>query len=133
MSATVFIPTGLVGQPSYLTWPQIKEMHSSGVINFGAHTIHHYNLPSVSAETAFSELQDSKKVLQDQLGVPVNFMAYPNGATSNSVMGLVQKAGYIGAAGTWRGNIQSEGTIYNMPRIRVSGAIGIENFANLVQ
>lgn len=61
LSATVFIPTGLVGQPSYLTWPQIREMHSSGVINFGAHTVHHYNLPSVSEDTALAELQDSKK------------------------------------------------------------------------
>lgn len=133
LSATVFIPTGLMGTSYYLTWPQIKEMHSSGLIQFGAHSVHHYNLPSLSQEAALNELTESKKVLQDQLGVPINFMAYPNGAVSDSVVGLVQKAGYIGAAGTWQGNIQSEGTIYNMPRIRVSGTIDISNFANLMQ
>lgn len=133
LSATVFIPTGLVGQPSYLTWSQIKEMHSSGSVNFGAHTIHHYSLPSVSSETALNELTESRRVLQDELSVPINFMAYPNGATNNSVASLVQKAGYIGAVGTWSSLIQSEGTIYNMPRIRVSGTISIENFANLLQ
>lgn len=133
LSATVFVPTGLVGSSYYVTWPQIQEMHSSGLIHFGAHSVHHYNLPSLSPETALNELTESKKTLQDQLGVPINFMAYPNGATSNSVIGLVQKTGYIGAVGTWPGSIQSEGTIYNMPRIRVSGAIPIMGFANLLQ
>lgn len=133
LSATVFIPTGLVGSSYYLTWSQIQEMNSSGLIHFGAHTIHHYNLPSISPETALVELQESKKVLQDQLGVPINFMAYPNGATNNFVVGLVQKAGYAGAVGTWPGTLQSEGTIYNMPRIRISGAIDIANFAKILQ
>lgn len=133
LTATVFIPTGLVSQPSYLTWSQIKEMHSSGLIHFGTHTVHHYNLPSISSESALNELRESKKTLQDELGVPINFMAYPNGATSNSVIGLVQKARYVGSAGTWSGSIQSEDTIYNMPRIRVSGAISITSFANLLQ
>jgi peptidoglycan/xylan/chitin deacetylase (PgdA/CDA1 family) len=133
MSATVFVITGLVGQPAYLTWPQIQEMQGSGLIHFGAHTVHHYNLPSVSPDTAFNEIQESKKVLQDHLGVPINFMAYPNGATNSQIVSLVQKAGYVGAAGTWPNTIQSESYAYNIPRIRISGSISIENFASLLK
>lgn len=133
LSATVFVPTGLVGQPSYLTWDMIREMHSSGLINFGTHSVHHYHLASLSSEAAFAELADSKKVLQDALGIPINYMAYPYGETNSAVVSLVQKAGYIGAIGTWSGKVQSEGTIYSSPRLRISGSIELTSFASLLQ
>jgi peptidoglycan/xylan/chitin deacetylase (PgdA/CDA1 family) len=133
LSATVFIPTGLVGQPAYLTWSMIEEMHSSGLINFGAHSVHHYHLASLSPDTVLTELVDSKKDLQNHLGSNVNYMAYPYGETSSNLIGLVQKAGYIGAIGTWSNRIQSEVTIYNSPRLRISGTIDLASFSSLLQ
>ncbi|MDD2823195.1 MAG: polysaccharide deacetylase family protein [Candidatus Daviesbacteria bacterium] len=133
LSATVFVPTGLIGNPAYLTWPMIQEMHSSGLVSFEAHSVHHYHLASLAPDVVLQELQQSKKDLQDHLGINVNFMAYPYGETSPSVVSLVQKAGYIGAIGTWSNKIQSEGTIYNSPRLRISGSINIASFASLLQ
>lgn len=131
-SATVFIPTGLVGQPAYLSWSQIKEMHSSGFIVFGAHTVNHPHLPSLPPERALKEMVESKSTLQDQLSVPINFLAYPYGSTNNSTIILTKEAGFTGAVGTWPDKIQSEGTIYNMPRLRISGGISLDNFAGLL-
>ncbi|OGE20015.1 hypothetical protein A3A14_00190 [Candidatus Daviesbacteria bacterium RIFCSPLOWO2_01_FULL_43_38] len=131
-SATIFIPTGLVGQPAYLSWSQIKDMHSSGLVVFGAHTVSHPHLPSLSRETALKEITESKNTLSDHLGVPVNFLAYPYGSTNESVITLTKEAGYTGSVGTWPDKIQSEGTIYNMPRLRVSGGISLDNFAGLL-
>lgn len=131
-SATVFIPTGLMGRGAYLTWSQIKEMSSSGFILFGSHSVHHYSLISLSKEIMINEITESKRVLQEQLGIPINFMAYPYGSTNSQVISEVIKAGFIGAVGTWPGREQSEGTIYNMPRIRISGAISLETFAGLL-
>ncbi|MFA5933204.1 MAG: polysaccharide deacetylase family protein [Microgenomates group bacterium] len=133
LSATVFIPTGLVGEPSYLTWAMIQEMYSSGSIHFGAHSVHHYHLASLSPEAALKELTESKKDLQDRLGININYMAYPYGETSSGLVSLVQKAGYVGAIGTWSNKIQSQGTIYNSPRLRISGLIDINSFASLLQ
>lgn len=132
-SAVLFIPTGLVGKPAYLTWDMIREMHASGLIYFGAHSVHHYQLTSLSSEQAFYEIEESKKVLQDNLGVPINFMAYPYGSTNDNVINLVKKAGYVGAIGTWRSEIESEGTIFNMPRLRVNGMAGLSTFVSLFQ
>lgn len=132
LSATVFIPTGLMDQGYYLSWSQIKEMSSSGLVIFGAHTVHHYNLPSLSSGVLISELKESKQILQVQLGVPINFMAYPNGATNGFVISAVQSQGYIGAVGTWPSKLQSEGSIYNLPRLKVSGSIDLKNFAGLL-
>ena len=131
-SATIFIPTGLIGGPAYLSWTQIRDMHSSGLIVFGAHTTSHSHLPSLSRESALKELTESKNTLSDQLGVPINFLAYPYGSTNNKTINLTKEAGFIGAVGTWPDKIQSEGTIYNMPRLRVSGGISLENFAGLL-
>lgn len=132
LHATVFIPTSLMNQGYYLTWAQIREMSNSGLITFGAHSVHHYNLPSVSAQTLEYELAESRKVLQDNLGMPINFMAYPNGATNDQVIGFVKKAGYLGAVGTWPNKIQSEGTIYNLPRLKVGGGANLQTFISLL-
>lgn len=131
-SATVFVPTGLIGQPAYLSWHQIKEMHSSGLILFGAHTVNHLHLPSLPPEIALKEMAESKTTLSDQLGVPINFSAYPYGSTDANTITLTKEAGYTGSVGTWPDKIQSEGTIYNMPRLRISGGISLDNFAGLL-
>lgn len=131
-SATVFIPTGLMDQGPYLRWSQIKDMQSSGLISYGAHTIHHYSLTSISNDQVWIEISESKKVLEEKLGIPINFMSYPTGTSNSSVANLTQKAGYIGAVGTWYGKIQSEGTIFNMPRVRINGNISLQMFKELI-
>ena len=132
LNATVFVITGFVGKPAYLTWGQIKEMQGSGLIHFGAHTVHHYQLTALSDDSLRYELTESKKVLEEETGVPVNFMAYPYGVSDTRVIAMTRQAGYIGSAGTWAGKIQSEGTIYNMPRLRIGGGVGMAFFEKLL-
>lgn len=129
-SATVFIPTALMDQGYYLTWAQIKEMSSSGLVSFESHSVNHSNLVSLSSENLTFQLIESKKVLEAQLGKPVNFIAYPFGFSDERVWQATQKAGYKGATGTWFGNIQSEGTLYNMARVKIPGGIDIQAFAS---
>lgn len=128
LRATVFIPTGLIDQASYLNWDQIKDMNNSSLISFQAHSVHHYHLPSLSNDSLKFELQESKRLLENKLGTRVNFIAYPFGSTDNRVIQFTKEAGFVGAAGTWANHIQSEGTIYDMPRLRVGGSTSLEVF-----
>lgn len=130
--ATVFIPTGLIEKTPYLTWPQIQLMSTQGLITFGAHTVNHYNLTAILSDESWTEISQSKEELQDRLGIPINFFSYPGGSLNNLVVSQVQKAGFIGAVGTWSSHFQSEGTIYNMPRIRINGLIDLKIFAELL-
>lgn len=132
LHAILFIPTGLMNQGYYLTWVQIKEMSASGLITFGSHSVHHLNLSTLQQSSLDFEITESKKVLQDQLGVPINFMAYPYGSTNERVIETTRKAGYFGATGTWGGKIQAEGTIYNMPRFKVGGGMTLSTFISLL-
>lgn len=127
--AVVFIPTGLIGTTYYMSWPQIKEIDATGLISFQAHSVHHKNLTSIPQSDLITELVQSKKDLENNLGKPVNFMAYPEGASNGFVWDQVQKAGYLGAVGTYYGTIVSEGNLLNMPRIKVSGSWSDEEFS----
>lgn len=62
-----------------LTWPQIREMVSSGCITIGAHTHRHLILSRCTPETLREELQISNQVLTAALGVRPSLFAYPNG------------------------------------------------------
>lgn len=127
--ATEFIPTGLINQGYYLTWDQIREMDGSGLISFQTHSVNHVNLAGLPYDKLVYQLTESKKVLQSQLGKTVNFMAYPYGTSNAATWEAVKQAGYLGAAGTWYGTTTSEGTVFDMPRVKIPGGITVENFA----
>lgn len=126
--AVSFIPTGLIGGGYYMSWDQIKQIQKSGLITFEGHTVHHVSLTSLSYEGALKELKVSKETLQNETGYPVNFVAYPNGASNYQVQDLARKAGFVGGVGTWFGKVNAPGT--NMPRIRITGLMTIEDFVS---
>ncbi len=128
LHATSFIPTGLMDQGYYLHWSQIKEMDSTGLISFQAHSVNHPNLVALSDDQLKYQLIESKKKLEAELGKPVNFMAYPFGISDTRVWQTAQSAGYLGSVGTWFGEIESEGNLMDMPRVKISGAINITDF-----
>lgn len=129
--AVSFIPTGLIGQPAYMTWDQIKEIHSSSLVSFEAHTVNHPNLALLSFKNILKELKDSKSKLEEMTGKPVNFLAYPYGQSNNQIWKAANEAGFIGAVGTWDGRTKSVG--YNLPRIRINKSVTLEKFTQKLQ
>lgn len=127
--ATSFIPTGLMDQGYYLHWDQIKEMSNSGLISFEAHSVTHPNLVSLSSVSLQNELSESKKVLESKLGKTINFIAYPYGISNEYTWNAAKSAGYLGAVGTWYGTQESEGIIYDLPRIKIAGTWTKDLFA----
>jgi peptidoglycan/xylan/chitin deacetylase (PgdA/CDA1 family) len=90
MSATVFVTvgetltSGSTRLPSQsgrdmLSWNEIREMHASGSIRFGAHTLTHPDLTTMPAERVEAEVRDSKSIIEDALSAPVVSFAYPFG------------------------------------------------------
>lgn len=128
--AVSFIPTGLVGQSYYLNWSQIKEMDHSGLISFQAHSVTHANLTSLKPDQLKHELSESKKTLEEKLGKPVNFLAYPYGASNSLVWQITKEVGFLGAVGTWPGEVESEGIIFDLPRIKIAGEWDLTSFVN---
>lgn len=126
--AVEFIPTGLIGGGYYMNWDQIKEIQASGLVTFEAHTVSHVNLVSLSYTTALKQMLDSKNVVFQQTGYPVNFIAYPYGTSNGSVQSAAQKAGFVGGLGTWYGKASGPGM--NLPRRRITGQMSLKDFVS---
>ena len=95
--ALIFLITGRIGTPGYLTWQQIKEMHQSGLVSFGSHTHTHRRLRSLPDEELEQEIAQSKQILEEKLGAPVVSFCYPYGAGGfdKRVRPQVLKAGFV--------------------------------------
>lgn len=63
-----------------LTWAEISEMEESGLVSFGAHTMHHPILAYLAdPEEVRSEVVECRTVLEQRLDHPIRTFAYPIG------------------------------------------------------
>ncbi|MBE9013025.1 polysaccharide deacetylase family protein [Pseudanabaenaceae cyanobacterium LEGE 13415] len=84
------------GKPK-ATWEQLREMVQSGLITVASHTVNHLRLDTLSPEKVDYELTESKRVLEQQLGVPIQYFTYPEGDYIDSVKHKIAAAGYQAA------------------------------------
>ena len=117
--AIVFLPSDFVNTRGYMTWEQIKEMRESG-ITIGSHTRRHIYLPDLPMEEMREEIKGSKSILERQLGVTVDYFAYPIGGFSEQIKQMVREAGYKAAAATNRGYDRFNRDVFELKRIRFS-------------
>lgn len=70
-------------------------------IEIGAHTVNHPILSSISLDEARTEIVESKRLLEEIVGVKVKYFAYPNGRYGQDFdslhIKLVEEAGYDAA------------------------------------
>ncbi len=130
--ATMFLIVNFIDKPGYLTWIQIEEMKNNGLVSFESHTLTHPRLSRISADQQISEITESKKILEQRLGRPVNFFAYPYGDLNNQVASVVKNAGYVGAVTTAEGNDQPVDNLNYLRRMNVSGPSNLTKFIEKV-
>ncbi|NLQ05476.1 polysaccharide deacetylase family protein [Cylindrospermopsis raciborskii] len=80
---------------SSLTWEQLQEMASSPLVTIASHSVNHpRDLRQLSEQELSSEVIDSKRILQERLGIPINYFTYPEGKLDERVRARVIAAGY---------------------------------------
>jgi peptidoglycan/xylan/chitin deacetylase (PgdA/CDA1 family) len=109
-----------------MNWKELGELKRDPLCTFGAHTISHYAVKRLSAETAFQEMHGSKLRIEKELGGDVSFFAYPYGDREHADardFDLAQQAGFTASVTTRKGVITKEhrGHLQSLPRIMVSG------------
>src|SRR3989344_9317567 len=60
VKATAYIVSGFLDKPNYMFIDQLKEIARSGLVEIGAHTVHHYSLKGLEALTVKYEIEESK-------------------------------------------------------------------------
>lgn len=94
------VHTAFVGSPQgkpKATWEELKEMVESGLVTVASHTVNHRNFGDLTPAEIDRELQESKKILEEKLGRPVNYFTYPEGTYTEPVKEQVRNAGYRAA------------------------------------
>ena len=118
--AMLFVPTDRVGTDNHLTWSQIEEMKNSGIFTIGSHGLEGGYFPGYSIDEQKKQIEVSKKILEQRLGVQVDYIAYPIGGFSESIKKMVQVSGYRAAVATNRGYDRYNKDLFEINRIRFS-------------
>lgn len=140
---TVFLPTGfLEGEPAFfgwsphyaglapLSWEQVREMMSAGC-HVGSHTHSHARLSDCAIDEMFTELTQSKLILESRTGNEVSVLAYPFGQPHDydrRVMTAAANAGYSSAFTGLQTCLTSITNRYEIPRITIDATDGQDDF-----
>lgn len=101
---TLFIYPQTISQGKHaMTWDEIKELQHTGLFDIQGHTYWHPNFKqekkrlSSSDYEKFVKLQlvNSKKVLEDKLGIKITLLAWPFGIYDKYLEQEAAKAGYV--------------------------------------
>jgi peptidoglycan/xylan/chitin deacetylase (PgdA/CDA1 family) len=128
LPATIFIVSGYCGQRnnwpnqphrvgSYqplLSWEELSALPP--LISLGAHTVTHTDLTLLSPTMCEEELGGCQVQMQQRLGKPVRWLAYPYGACSPQVRSLAGRHFDL-AVGTSLRFLSREGGRLDLPRI----------------
>jgi peptidoglycan/xylan/chitin deacetylase (PgdA/CDA1 family) len=130
--ATVYLATRFVdeqltwpagGQP--LTWAGAKEMVDSGLVTIGSHTHGHALLDRLPPAEAAAELDRSKELIGERLGVPADHFAYPKAvAPPADVERVVRDRFATAALGGNRPNPYSRTDLHRLARTAVQVSDG---------
>lgn len=128
---TLFMTTDYINKEGYLSLDMLKELSQSKLCNIGAHTVSH---PILRYEMDSKyEIQESKKKIEELLGIEINLFAYPYGsiyACSHKNRREVKRSGYKYAFSSVAGTINNiaKKDLLFLPRI--SGDRAVEEMIN---
>ena len=131
LSATFFVSAGLVGNSNMLSWDQIREMDSMGM-SIQSHSVSHPMLSTLESEKLKYELLESKLMIEEKIGTPVNFFSYPNGDYNSEVILNLRNLGYRAACSSKFGLNKSETNIFELKRIKIPGSYNLEEFKKIL-
>jgi len=105
----LYLATGLVanGGPRSaegLTWSQLAEAVSTGLVTVGSHTHSHADLSRAGGTEAEEEMWRSKELIEDRLGVACEHFAYPWGVGSPAADRAARRLFRTAALDAWRIN-----------------------------
>lgn len=119
--AMMFVHTGFVGNTEGLhpkmSWDTLRELLKDPLFSVGSHTISHPdNITELAPEDQIKELEESKKTLEKQLKITIDFLAYPNGSNNAATQALAKSAGYKMAFSIVNGPAEESPNIYCVNR-----------------
>lgn len=135
--AIIYAPSNYIGKTNewdkcrkkIMTLSQLHEAVSIG-FTIGSHTQNHIRLRGLDQATLKYEIGDSKKALEDMLGIGVSSFAYPFGGRSDFDVNagiVVRESGYSSAATGFFGRDNNYSNRFEIRRITVWPTDSVED------
>jgi peptidoglycan/xylan/chitin deacetylase (PgdA/CDA1 family) len=129
--ATFFVVPTMVDTPGYVSWAQLREMVAGGM-EIGSHSLTHPFMQDLDADGVRREFGESRRMLEDRLGLPVRAASLPRGWEPPGFEQVLGELGYrvfcTSRVGWW----YPGGRALSMPRIAVRRTMTPEEFAAIV-
>jgi peptidoglycan/xylan/chitin deacetylase (PgdA/CDA1 family) len=85
-----------------MSWNDLRRAREEG-ISIGSHTVDHSRLGLLGSEQAKEQMSESKRMLEEQLDQPCEYLCYPDGSYSHKVPSIAIECGYKAALTTDEG------------------------------
>ena len=137
MKVTLYMTAGALGGHSDWLAPlgaghipmlnrrQLLQLAAEGC-EIGAHSMSHPQLDCLPPQQAEYEIHQSKDVLEQVLGQPVNSFAYPHGYHDRRVRQMVVEAGYSSASAVRNALSHSDDDRFALARVTIKSDFGID-------
>lgn len=144
--ATVFVPSGKVGhfndwdennsgfhKMEMMSYEQLRQLPEK-IVEIGSHGISHTALDQLSFDDIEREIVISRLEIEQMIGRPIRFFAFPFGRYFNSHQSYKKLlSSYYGACTSWWGRFNSLKDIYSLRRIGIWESDSFEDFLDKLQ
>lgn len=120
-------PSPVTRHPSpTMTWSDVKQLASDPLVTIGAHSVNHYDFNRLTETEVLFELNESRRVIESQLGRKVEHFAFPFGgrnAVGAREFALAKSCGFKTSVTTRDANLFFAHAAHMecLPRIGISG------------
>jgi peptidoglycan/xylan/chitin deacetylase (PgdA/CDA1 family) len=129
--AVVNLPVSMINSDDGLTSGMVHDLVDTGW-DLAAQSRTHPDLTQLDREHLDGEVDGSRRDLEEEFDICVDFFCYPSGRLSTAVVDAVRRAGYLGATTTQPG-LAGPGDLYAMPRVEVSRADSATQLADRLE
>jgi peptidoglycan/xylan/chitin deacetylase (PgdA/CDA1 family) len=130
-SADFFVNPSAVGTVNHLSWSELRGMAADGM-SIQSHGFRHRYLDELTPNEVRSELFDSKKAIEDELGLPVTIFAPPGGRVAPGLDRVACECGYA-AVCTSRVGLWNSVSAWDIPRLAVLHSTSEQQFMRWIR
>ena len=132
----IFVASGYIGKEmligdvplKMLGWRELTEMSRDNV-TIGAHTVTHVDLQRVDISEATSQIAKSKADIEEGIGQPICFFAYPFGEYDDTLAHLLKSAGFMAGFKTYPDGLIVQGNNpFLLNRVEINSSVNFTMF-----
>lgn len=111
------------GRPGYVSWDDLRRLHSEGV-TIGHHGAAHIYMPRSTPEAVAADIEKASARFKEELGFVPDIFAYPYGEFDAEVRDIVKSRGFRAAFAQYSGVAAEGADLFTLPRFPINERYG---------